>query len=63
MCAFADPVGIAITDKATFKEGFNEVTEGMMNDAITKGGGTNKAAFGFMNSETNIPTRAVGFIP
>ena len=51
MGAFFNAVGIGIEDEAAFKDGLDNITECMMDHAVTERSRGDQTSFGFVNSE------------
>lgn len=59
--AFADSIGVRVENKGAFKNRFDQITEGMMHNPITKGRGRNQTTLGLVNVKTRIGPRMIGF--
>ena len=62
MGAFADTTSEGDVDKAFFPDGFDDLDEGVMDDAVGERGGANKAAFGFFDVEIGVVTGLIGLV-
>ena len=60
MCALADAVGIRIGDKCAFEDGFDKVTERVMDHPVAEGCSRDQPTLGLMNVKAVIQPRLVG---
>src|SRR5262245_28317139 len=59
VCAFTEAVRVRVGNKGALKERLNEVTEGMVHDAVAKRGGGNQPLFGLVDEEVGVGARAI----
>ena len=60
--ALADAVGIRIDDERSLEDGFDDIAQRVVNDAVAERRGGNQAILGIMDVKTVILARLVGFI-
>jgi hypothetical protein len=60
MGPFANPIGVRIGYKRTFKNRFKYVTQGMVDHSVTKWSSRNEASFGLMNIKTTVRSWTIG---
>lgn len=53
-------IGVGVGDEGFFKNGADDVAEGVVNDAIAIGGGGNKARFGVNDLKGGVVAGGVG---
>ena len=56
---FALTIGVAVVDETALEEGFDDPTEGVMDDTVPKRHRGHRAAFGFANLDGLVPARTV----
>ena len=59
VCAFIDTVGVAVWDKPHIKDGFNQVTQGMMHHPVTERCGADFSALRLVDVEMMIRAGAI----